>query len=613
MTRSKLPALFLFTCFFSGTALTGQNYFQKTYDTGLADEGMGIEILPNGDILTAGVSAITDPFTLESVWIQRLNAQGTVLWSKIISGGNRIVGADVQRALTGDGFWVIYNTYPGNFGAVEGGWMKISENGDVLLSRKVSPPTVFKRMLPLSDGGLLLTGYDDPNGWLNAVAMKINANGDVVWKTGFGNSTDDILENCWEDAQGFIYCCGYTSSINDLDHDGLLAKISPSGQLLWTRQYGGAGEDVFTGIAPFVSDTSLMLAGYTTSFGSTDKRVWLTKVTSSGTVKWSRIYTTSNLELGATDVLALAGDQFVVSASDPDYQAGSPAILFKTSADGDLLWEYLYRAGGAREILREVLPTTGGFVAVGSAAFDDDETLYVLKVASDGLIPGSDCCPAPAGLTVTDVMPETETFTLPAFHDFNTAIYPLNADDQFPVETDICTFIDLAFSVSDSSICPGECVDITVTGNTPGVTYSFETPGGVPDPGNPLRICYPSEGDFLITRKGQNSVCTRDLSIKIEVGNRADAFPNAFTPNGDGVNDTFKPLFLCPVVTTDFKIYNRWGKKVFETKDPAKGWDGKIDGSEAASDVYVWQVEYEVVRDGQPQKFMEKGDVALLR
>src|SRR5690606_25980073 len=160
-------------------------------------------------------------------------------------------------------------------------------------------------------------------------------------------------------------------------------------------------------------------------------------------------------------------------------------ILFKVSADGDLLWEYRYRTGGAREILREVLSTTGGFVAVGATTFNDDSDMYLLKIAPDGLLPGSDCCPEPAGLKVADVMPEMETFTLPALDDFSTAIYPLNAVDQIPVETNICTFIDLAFSVSDTSICPGECVDITVTGNTPGVTYSFDTPGGVPDPDNP--------------------------------------------------------------------------------------------------------------------------------
>jgi gliding motility-associated-like protein len=65
--------------------------------------------------------------------------------------------------------------------------------------------------------------------------------------------------------------------------------------------------------------------------------------------------------------------------------------------------------------------------------------------------------------------------------------------------------------------------------------------------------------------------------------------PNAFTPNGDGLNDTFRPV-------TDYDrfskfsmvIYNSWGQRQFETTNPAEGWDGK----DAAAGVYVWVITY---------------------
>jgi gliding motility-associated-like protein len=74
----------------------------------------------------------------------------------------------------------------------------------------------------------------------------------------------------------------------------------------------------------------------------------------------------------------------------------------------------------------------------------------------------------------------------------------------------------------------------------------------------------------------------------------------------------FKPVF-CPVLTSRFSIFNRWGKKVFESQSPDDAWDGKVDGADAPSDVYVWQLEYEAIREGVREKLMEKGDVALLR
>ena len=76
----------------------------------------------------------------------------------------------------------------------------------------------------------------------------------------------------------------------------------------------------------------------------------------------------------------------------------------------------------------------------------------------------------------------------------------------------------------------------------------------------------------------------------------------------------FHPLFCCPSETVLFAVYDRWGKKVFETRDPeTPGWDGSVDGEPAPSDVYTWRVEYEAVKDGKREKMTGAGDVALLR
>ena len=50
--------------------------------------------------------------------------------------------------------------------------------------------------------------------------------------------------------------------------------------------------------------------------------------------------------------------------------------------------------------------------------------------------------------------------------------------------------------------------------------------------------------------------------------------PTAFTPNGDGLNDTYKPVLVGLGQVTYFSIYNRWGELIYETSDPTQGWDG---------------------------------------
>ncbi|MDQ3047126.1 MAG: PKD domain-containing protein [Bacteroidota bacterium] len=65
--------------------------------------------------------------------------------------------------------------------------------------------------------------------------------------------------------------------------------------------------------------------------------------------------------------------------------------------------------------------------------------------------------------------------------------------------------------------------------------------------------------------------------------------PNAFTPNGSGMNDVFKPVLL-GVHNYHFMIFNRWGEKIFETKDTEEGWNGVYKGSLSTNDVFVYRI-----------------------
>ena len=87
--------------------------------------------------------------------------------------------------------------------------------------------------------------------------------------------------------------------------------------------------------------------------------------------------------------------------------------------------------------------------------------------------------------------------------------------------------------------------------------------------------------------------------------------PNAFSPNEDNNNDLLKVITSIPQINT-FKIFNRWGALVFETKDKLEGWDGLLDGEIAPIGVYVYLVEAPCPIDPNKTIF-KKGDVTLLR
>lgn len=86
--------------------------------------------------------------------------------------------------------------------------------------------------------------------------------------------------------------------------------------------------------------------------------------------------------------------------------------------------------------------------------------------------------------------------------------------------------------------------------------------------------------------------------------------PSAFTPNGDGKNDVFKPIVKGIPSQYNLRIYNRWGEAIFQSTDPAKGWDGKYKNKPQILATYIYHLSFQFV--GQPLK-NEKGTFVLIR
>lgn len=88
--------------------------------------------------------------------------------------------------------------------------------------------------------------------------------------------------------------------------------------------------------------------------------------------------------------------------------------------------------------------------------------------------------------------------------------------------------------------------------------------------------------------------------------------PNAFSPNGDGLNDTFRVVGLPPENITEFnfQVFNRWGEVIFTTNDIEIGWDGTLNDQECPVGVYIWAVYY---KDNGKHQVTNKGTLMLVR
>jgi gliding motility-associated-like protein len=106
-----------------------------------------------------------------------------------------------------------------------------------------------------------------------------------------------------------------------------------------------------------------------------------------------------------------------------------------------------------------------------------------------------------------------------------------------------------------------------------------------------------------------------DITIRVACDEALFFIPNTFTPNGDGANDRFYPSATGVSKIDIFRVYNRWGEKIFEARDfaPNKeeyGWDGKDKNQPLTPDVYVYYLES---RCANGEKIFLKGDISLIR
>lgn len=107
--------------------------------------------------------------------------------------------------------------------------------------------------------------------------------------------------------------------------------------------------------------------------------------------------------------------------------------------------------------------------------------------------------------------------------------------------------------------------------------------------------------------------CTHTDEVEVRLVDRKLYMPNVFSPDGDGNNDCFGPLFSedYPIVNYSFRVYSRWGEKVFDTTFSDICWDGTFKGAQLNAGVFVWIIEGADTLCGT--SILLTGDVTLLR
>jgi len=171
------------------------------------------------------------------------------------------------------------------------------------------------------------------------------------------------------------------------------------------------------------------------------------------------------------------------------------------------------------------------------------------------------------------------------------------------------------FAGNDTFIVAGQPLQLNATANDPRANVFNWTPFfGLSDANiyNPIALLG-SETETIryIVRATNPEGCYGEDDIKITVFKTGpDIFvPTGFTPNGDGLNDVLKPIYVGIKQLNFFRVFNRWGQMVFSTSNMGAGWDGRIGGVMQSTATFVFMAEG---IDYTGKRIFKKGTTTLI-
>jgi gliding motility-associated-like protein len=189
--------------------------------------------------------------------------------------------------------------------------------------------------------------------------------------------------------------------------------------------------------------------------------------------------------------------------------------------------------------------------------------------------------------------------------NYTLQILASGCDTTIPFTIEAFPEVDLT-ACNDTLIAAGNSIQLWASG---AVQYSWEPEQWLDDPGSATPIASPV-APITYTVTGYNAYgCKAIETVHIDI-NEGLFVPNAFSPNGDGLNDEFNIGNIGYHKLIAFRVFNRWGEEVFSTTTPRQGWKGTHKGKPADSGVYHYYIS---IFDSRGEEKSYKGDVTLVR
>lgn len=384
MKATILLASLLFT-----GLLSGQNTFQKAIGSKNNNENtLSSCYTYNKHIVMTGFTNTYGAGT-NDCYVICINENGDTLWTKTYGA----IANDETNSIheTSDhGFIIAGKTFSFSTGMSSDGMvLKLDSLGNLKWSKAFGGSDFDEAAAAIQtkDGNYLVLGFisNTPVG-TDILLLKLDTNGDTLWTKIISGTGYDDMSDLVELNNGDIIICGYTDSFTiDYHSDLLLMRMDKNGNIKWSKTYGGSLDEK-GGTIHLNSDSTLLMCGWTSSFGAGSMDAFLLKTDLSGNTIWSMTYGGPAPEL-LMSVKDLPSGQLLAIGATYSYGAGDlDSYLLKLNSNGDTLWARTY-GGKKQEMPFSFFKTSdkGYVITGGTASFKDTVgDIYIIKTDSLG-------------------------------------------------------------------------------------------------------------------------------------------------------------------------------------------------------------------------------------
>ncbi len=270
------------------------------------------------------------------IYLVKLDTSGNILWTKTIGGSN----SDYARAVTSttDGGCVVAG-YTNSFGigAYDMFIIKLNATGSIQWSKTVggNRDDIAYSVIQTYDGGYITAGKTNSYGaGLNDVYItRLDANGNLLWTKTIGGSVNELAYSITKASDSGYLIAGWTTSYSAGGSDVYIIKIDDIGNILWTKTIGGSNDEGASFIIQ-TSDGGYAVTGGTKSYGAGNNDIYFIKLDINGNVQWLRAMGGNGAE-GSTAIVQISNGSYFVAGMTTSIGMGSYDIyVVKAAADG---------------------------------------------------------------------------------------------------------------------------------------------------------------------------------------------------------------------------------------------------------------------------------------